>query len=55
MLPRDRQAHNPVPANLIEKLQHSFGSDPSSIVEDVTSVNEPGAAYIITNVQLWLE
>ncbi|CVL05293.1 uncharacterized protein FMAN_10846 [Fusarium mangiferae] len=34
ILPWDRQAHDPVPANLIGNLQHSVGSNPSSIFDN---------------------
>ncbi|KAF5577607.1 hypothetical protein FPCIR_12009 [Fusarium pseudocircinatum] len=34
ILPWDRQAHDPVPAHLIGSLQHSVGSNPSSIFEN---------------------
>ncbi|KAF5643091.1 hypothetical protein F52700_2806 [Fusarium sp. NRRL 52700] len=34
ILPWDRQAHNPVPAHLVGNLQHSVGSNPSSIFEN---------------------
>ncbi|KAF5549111.1 hypothetical protein FMEXI_4453 [Fusarium mexicanum] len=34
ILPWDRQAHDPVPAHLIRNLQHSVGSNPSSIFEN---------------------
>lgn len=39
ILPRDRQAHDPVPENLVENLKHSFGSDPSSIFDNLLSLN----------------
>lgn len=34
ILPWDRQSHDPVPANLIGNLQHSVGSNPSSIFDN---------------------
>ncbi|KLP09064.1 uncharacterized protein Y057_3340 [Fusarium fujikuroi] len=34
ILPWDRQAHDPVPTNLIGDLQHSVGSNPSSIFDN---------------------
>ncbi|KAM0490377.1 hypothetical protein ACHAP8_011652 [Fusarium lateritium] len=34
ILPWDRKAHDPVPAHLIENLQHSVGSNPSTIFEN---------------------
>ncbi|KAF4448401.1 hypothetical protein F53441_8209 [Fusarium austroafricanum] len=34
ILPWDRRAHDPVPAQLVENLEHSFGSDPSTIFEN---------------------
>ncbi|KAF5258576.1 hypothetical protein FOXYS1_10847 [Fusarium oxysporum] len=37
ILPWDRQAHDPVPAHLIESLQHSVGSNPSTIFENCIS------------------
>uniref|UniRef100_A0A0D2Y1Q9 Uncharacterized protein n=1 Tax=Fusarium oxysporum (strain Fo5176) TaxID=660025 RepID=A0A0D2Y1Q9_FUSOF len=37
ILPWDRQAHDPVPAHMIESLQHSVGSNPSTIFENSIS------------------
>ncbi|KAH6980307.1 hypothetical protein EDB82DRAFT_466285 [Fusarium venenatum] len=37
ILPWDRQAHDPVPVHLIENLQHSVGSNPSTIFEHCLS------------------
>jgi hypothetical protein len=53
--------HSEEATDILEEMQgvanklHHVGEDMRSVFEDPTSVDEPGAAYVIAHLESWLK